>query len=140
MKNINILLYLYTIVFTLLIVHEIDSAYWKEWEMFNLPGGIQLFNFIHIVLIPPLLLGYGEIIKGTRKGIVFSILTGFLGLFAFVIHSIFFTIGYNQFDNPTSISILFLLLMASVILLVKVYKTQKELHLKGELYVTYKII
>jgi hypothetical protein len=29
--------------------------------------------------------------------------------------------------------------MASVILLVKVYKTQKELHLKGELNVTYKI-
>lgn len=139
MKNINILLYLYTIVFTLLIVHEIDSAYWKEWEMFKLPGGIQLFNVIHIVLIPPLLLGYGEIIKGARKGIVFSILTGFLGLLTFVVHSIFITIGYNQFDNPTSISILFLLLIASVILLVKVYKTQKELHLKGELNVTYKV-
>lgn len=139
MKNKNTLLYLYIIVFTLLIVHEIDSAYWKEWEMFNLPGGIQLFNIIHIVLIPPLLLGYGELIKGTRKGIIFSAINGLLGLLTFVIHSIFFTIVYNKFENPTSKSILFLLLIASVILLVKVYKTQKELHLKGELNVTYKI-
>ena len=25
----------------LLIAHEIDSAYWKEWELFHLPGGIR---------------------------------------------------------------------------------------------------
>ena len=93
MKNKNTLLYLYIIVFTLLIVHEIDSAYWKEWEMFNLPGGIQLFNIIHIVLIPPLLLGYGELIKGTRKGIIFSAINGLLGLLTFVIHSIFYQSG-----------------------------------------------
>jgi hypothetical protein len=28
---------------TLLCVHEIDSAYWHEWSLFGIPGGIQLF-------------------------------------------------------------------------------------------------
>ncbi|MGD0589579.1 MAG: DUF6713 family protein [Bacteroidota bacterium] len=26
---------------TLLIIHEIDSTFWKEWNLFRLPGGIQ---------------------------------------------------------------------------------------------------
>ena len=25
--------------FALLVTHQIDSAYWKEWELFHLPGG-----------------------------------------------------------------------------------------------------
>jgi hypothetical protein len=27
---------------TLLITHQIDAAYWHEWEMFALPGGIGI--------------------------------------------------------------------------------------------------
>jgi hypothetical protein len=27
----------------LLITHEIDSAFWKEWNLFGLPGGVQEF-------------------------------------------------------------------------------------------------
>lgn len=34
-----------------LITHEIDSAYWREWELFRSPSGIQLFLILHILLI-----------------------------------------------------------------------------------------
>ena len=138
MKNKNLLEIFYIIVFTLLVVHEIDSAYWKEWEMFNLFGGIQLFNIIHIVLIPILIFGLGEVIKETDRGILFSGITGFLGILTFVIHSIFLIIGYRQFTNPVSISIIFLLLITSVFQLVIVYKKIYGFHFNGEINATYK--
>jgi hypothetical protein len=34
---------LYMLNLALLATHEIDSAYWHEWEMFHLPGGVQGF-------------------------------------------------------------------------------------------------
>jgi len=36
----DLLLWLYLANAVLLINHEIDSAYWKEWELFKLPGGM----------------------------------------------------------------------------------------------------
>ena len=33
----------YLINATLLICHEIDSAYWREWELFHIPGGSIVF-------------------------------------------------------------------------------------------------
>ena len=130
MKNCRTLSTLYVIVFTLLIVHEIDSAFWKEWEMFNLRGGIQLFNLIHIIIIPVFIIGYGIIIKNAEKGLIFSFLLGSLGVFAFVIHSVFLSIGYNQFKIPVSIAIIVLLGITSPYLLVIVYQVYKNI--KGD--------
>ncbi len=31
------------------LIHQVDGAYWREWEMFRLPGGIQLNNFINVL-------------------------------------------------------------------------------------------
>ena len=33
---------LYAITFALLLTHQVDSAYWKEWELLHIPGGPQL--------------------------------------------------------------------------------------------------
>jgi hypothetical protein len=34
---------LYMINCGLLFAHEIDSAFWQEWVLFGIPGGIQVF-------------------------------------------------------------------------------------------------
>ena len=128
MNRTNTLKVLYIIVFTLLIVHEIDSAFWKEWELFHLPGGIQLFDVIHIVLLPIFIIGYGVLVSNTDKGIKFSLLLGVLGILAFVIHSIFMSIGFYQFKIPVSILILALLGLTSAYQLILVYKVKKDLH------------
>ena len=128
MNRTNTLKGLYIIVFTLLIVHEIDSAFWKEWELFHLPGGIQLFDVIYIVLLPIFIIGYGVLVSNTDKGIKFSLLLGALGMVAFVIHSIFMSIGFYQFKIPVSILIIALLGLTSVYQLVLVYKVNKDLH------------
>ncbi|MGQ9465892.1 MAG: DUF6713 family protein [bacterium] len=35
---------------TLILLHEIESAYEKEWELFRLPGKITGFVVFHIIL------------------------------------------------------------------------------------------
>jgi len=55
--SLKILFWLYLINAILLINHEIDSAFWKEWELFKLLGGIGGFLILHFpirtVLIRP---------------------------------------------------------------------------------------
>jgi hypothetical protein len=45
--TLDALFWFYFMNAILLIVHEIDSAYWKEWELFKLRGGITGFLIIH---------------------------------------------------------------------------------------------
>jgi len=45
--SLKILFWLYLVNAILLINHEIDSAFWKEWELFKLPGGIGGFLILH---------------------------------------------------------------------------------------------
>ena len=47
---LQILFWLYLVNTVLLILHEMDSAYWKEWELFHLPGGITGFLLLHFPL------------------------------------------------------------------------------------------
>ena len=53
----DFLFWLYLTNSVLLINHEIDSAYWKEWELFRLPGGIAGFLLIHFPLLFLILYG-----------------------------------------------------------------------------------
>ena len=47
----NLLFWVYMINSVFLINHEIDSAYWNEWTLFKLKGGINSFLIIHLPLI-----------------------------------------------------------------------------------------
>lgn len=45
------LLHLYILTITLLVAHQIDSAYWHEWNLFGIPGGIQVFVLLNLPLV-----------------------------------------------------------------------------------------
>jgi len=102
----NLVFWLYLGNAVLLINHEIDSAYWKEWELFRLPGGISMFLILHFPLL--FLVLYGLILVYARSfaGLVFSLVLSAGGLFAFVIHIYFISKGRPQFRTPVSIGIL----------------------------------
>ena len=53
----KVLFWLYLANAILLIIHEIDSAFWKEWELFKLPGGINGFLILHFPLLFLILYG-----------------------------------------------------------------------------------
>ena len=50
--------WLYLLNCALLFSHEIDSAYWQEWDLFGLPGGIQLFLVLNLLLLVVALYGF----------------------------------------------------------------------------------
>ena len=102
----NLIFWLYLCNAVLLISHEIDSAYWKEWELFRLSGGISGFLILHFPLL--FLVLYGLILVYTRSfaGLIFSLILSAGGLFAFVIHTYFISKGNPQFRAPVSIGLL----------------------------------
>lgn len=111
----HLLLWVYIVNAALLIVHEIDSAYWHEWELFKLPGGITGFLLLHLPLVVFILFGLTQVTMRSDAGIVFSAVLAGGGLFAFCIHTYFLKRGRPEFRNTTSISILVATLLVSLV-------------------------
>lgn len=100
------LFWLYLINSILLINHEIDSAYWREWKLFKIPGGITTFLILHFPLLFLVLYGLILVYSRTFGGLVISLIVGCGGLFALLIHTYFIKKGHNEFRKPISIFIL----------------------------------
>lgn len=106
--------WMYLINSILLINHEIDSAYWKEWDLFGLPGGITGFLILHFPLIFVLLYGLALLSRHSSSGLIFSLILSFAGIFAFSIHMFFIKKGRNEFKAPISLFILIATLIVSI--------------------------
>ena len=120
---LDLLLWLYLINAVLLINHEIDSAYWKEWELFGLPGGIAGFLLLHFPLLFIVLYGLVLIVRHSFLGFIFSFILCFGGIFAFIIHTYFLRKGREEFNKPISKMILILTLLVSITqLIVTIFK------------------
>ena len=79
---------IYIINACLLLLHEIESAYFKEWEILKLPGKITGFLLLHIPIIIILFWGAIETEKQTTSGIIIAIIAGAGGLVPFLVHKI----------------------------------------------------
>lgn len=112
----------YLVTMSLLITHQIDAAYWHEWEMFLLPGGIQGYLAFNIIALPILLIGYKNVITNTAKAVSFSYLCAGLGALTFLIHSVFLLLGFEQFKTPLSLMIILLCLFSSIWLILHTRK------------------
>lgn len=108
------LFWLYFITAILLINHEIDSAYWKEWNLFGLPGGIGLFLVLHFPILAFILYGLVLVHERSFRGTIFAAILGISGVFAFSIHLFFLRKGRSEFKAPVSIAILVTLLITSL--------------------------
>ncbi|MBN1375456.1 MAG: hypothetical protein JXA01_04810 [Dehalococcoidia bacterium] len=111
----DLLIWVYILNLALLIVHEIDSAYWQEWKLFRLPGGPAFFLFLHIPLAVAVLYGLLLISSGNLAGMIISLIIGLAGVFAFAIHMVFLKRGRDEFKTPVSIAILISTLVLSII-------------------------
>ena len=111
----DILLWVYLTNAALLILHEIDSAYWKEWELFRLPGGVTGFLLVHIPILPLVLYGLVLVSQRTFAGLILSVILGLAGVFAFSIHITFIRRGRDEFKSPMSLAILVATLVVSLV-------------------------
>ena len=111
----KVLFWLYLTNAILLIIHEIDSAFWKEWELFHLPGGIGGFLIMHVPLLFLILYGLVLVSQQSFLGLIISLILSAGGIFAFCIHTAFIRRGRHEFNTPISRSILTLMLGVSTI-------------------------
>ena len=87
----------------LAIGHQVDAAYWREWEMFGLPGGIQLFAAINVLLFAGLLACLPPILARTPAGFYCSLGIAACSGVILPIHAGFALAGFDQFHLPVSI-------------------------------------
>lgn len=111
----NLLFWLYLINAILLIIHEIDSARWQEWELFHLLGGASGFLILHVPLLSFVLYGLVLVERGSSTGLLFSLILGAAGIFAFSIHRVFLRRGDQGFREPISLGILWSTLLVSLL-------------------------
>lgn len=97
---------IYIVTLTLLVTHQIDAAYWKEWEIFLIPGGIQFFDIFNLAIIPLLLVGFKSVVLKKISGYYYSCFLSSLGLLTFLIHSGFYLNEYSQFTLPVSFAVI----------------------------------
>ena len=92
----EVLLWIYILNATLETVHEIDSAYWKEWQLFKLPGGIAFFLGLHIILVFKIIAGRIWLGRQNTAGLVISLILSAGGIAAFLIHNWFIRQGHPE--------------------------------------------
>ena len=73
----------------LLAVHQIDSAFWHEWDMFGLPGGNQLNLILNIPLVGLVIHAYGRVASDAGAARRWQILIAALGFLTVGIHTAF---------------------------------------------------
>jgi hypothetical protein len=108
-----VLFWLYLANALVLIIHEIDSAYWHEWKLFYLPGGESGFLLMHIPLLVPLIYGLVLVDRGVLNGLILSLILCGAGIFAFSIHTYLIRHGHPEFKTPVSQGILWVAMLLS---------------------------
>ena len=110
----TLLFLLYIAGLTLLILHEMDSTFWKEWDLFHLPGGQPGFLLMHLPLWPLAIYGALQVWNGTSAGTIYAIVVAAAGLIGFGLHTYFLRTGHPEFDTPVSKGILWAMLLVSI--------------------------
>ena len=98
------LVFFYILNVTILILHEIESGYEKEWEILKLPVKLTGFILLHIPILFLFFYGLYFIIQYPQTRDVISILSGSFGLIPFLVHKIF--INKKEHFNKTISNIL----------------------------------
>jgi len=106
--------HLYVWTATLLLAHQIDSAYWHEWNLFGLPGGVQVFVLLNVPLVLLFLFGLVRVVRVPRVGARFALALALVGMGTFFIHLWFLWQGNPEFRGSTSLGILCGALVASM--------------------------
>jgi hypothetical protein len=105
--------WLYLTNTVLLTVHEIDSAYWHEWQLLRLPGGIDLFLILHIPILGVVLYGFWRVVQQRAGARAFSGALAVVGIGTFSLHMILMAAGNPEFREPVSLTVLGAVLVVS---------------------------
>lgn len=110
-----------------LLVHQMDAAYWREWRLFHLPGGLGLYLILNLPIALVILLGYGAVVARRPSAVACSWVLAGSGLFAVVFHGVYLMRGDPAFRSPVSLALLAdtaLLSLAQAVLLLRLRRSR----------------
>jgi hypothetical protein len=110
---------------SLVLCHEIDSAYWQEWRLFHLPGGSAGFVAMHLVVVPIILVGLVIVARGSAQSRWWSILIGAAGSAGCIAHLTFLARGDESFSTPFSVALIVAFGLSSVTLTIIALKPDR---------------
>lgn len=97
-----------------LVAHQIEAAYWHEWDMFYLPGGVQLFVLLNIPILYVVFAGYRAQLLALASATVYTGVLAGCGLFAALFHGMHLAMGDDRFTTPVSYALLATTLVLSL--------------------------
>ena len=103
----------YLLNVTLLLLHEIESAYVKEWEILHLPGKITGFLLLHVPILLLFFWGAVELGNGTTAGEIIALIAGAEGLLPFFVHKLLVK-RKGYFESTASNVIIYLNLLTGL--------------------------
>jgi hypothetical protein len=114
--NGGLLFWIYMTNAVILLVHEIDSAYWQEWKLLNPDdkNGINGFLILHIPMVFLILLGLVYVHEDKFFGLIISLILSAGGLFAYFFHFYHLRKGRLEFSTIISKGIIISTLIISV--------------------------
>ena len=113
----TLLVIVYALNGTLLLLHEIESAFEKEWELLRLPGGITGFLAFHVPIVLLLFYGLIESHKGSTTGTVLGLVFALGGTMPFIVHELLLR-HRDHFNRIGSRIIVYLNLAAGIVLFI----------------------
>ena len=103
----HVLLWAYLLNLVVLILHEIDGAYWREWRFFGAFGrslsdttGLSVYLWSHVPIF--VLLLYGLVSLDALSGRIISILFSGFMICHFFLHGVFKKKGHEGFEPLSS--------------------------------------
>lgn len=113
---------IYALNATVLLVHQMEAAFWHEWRLFGMPGGLQLYLALNLPIVLLILSGQGALARGDYAGIGIGWAVVAAGLFAVAFHAFHLALGDPAFTLPISYALLaatFVLSLMQAVLLIR---------------------
>jgi hypothetical protein len=105
---------IYVTNLSLLATHQVDAAFWHEWEVFGVPGGLTFFLVFNIAAVFALAMGLVLVAKDDPKSRLCEHACAGVGAFTACIHAIFLYFDRHAFWSASSLLILAAIACASV--------------------------
>ena len=123
---VRTLVWLYLLNASVLLTHEIDAAYWHEWQLFGIAGGIQLFLILNLAVVFIVLYGLKALAQGCAAGIVFSWVLVAGGWLAGIVHTYLIVSGDAAFRLPMSVLLLAATLILSSLQAIELVRSRRQ--------------
>jgi hypothetical protein len=114
LRNTRATVRLYVANLALLTTHQADAAYWQEWNVFGVPGGLPFFLLFNLLAVALLASGLVQVTEGAQHARRFALLCAATGLVTVGLHAFFLTRDTTAFATPASILVLVAILGVSL--------------------------